>query len=293
MERRASRPYINNHTAPPYSNTEQAIEHQYATITYIERRNNWYKYSGPRLNTTDAVYTTDDANGPSCQLPEPEDATCPGQDRAQRAMAQPEPYHGSPATRCPGAEALAPGDSTKDKLEVPQQEQGQGQQGPRELKRTDEDDGHTDSSASSVPLMNSKPQSRKRKRVEKKEEQEEPEQEKENDSGTKKVVKAKGGKPKEEKEHKFVCDNCGERFKRNEHLTRHEENAHGIEMEGGVLGFERFPCGLCGKWLTRKDNLKSHRNTKHPGCGPAPVPKSVFVDAENKIIANARVLRRR
>lgn len=347
MERQVSRPYINNNTAPSYSNREEAIKHQSATIAYIEQ---CCMYSGPRLNTTHAAdttraayatraatragYTTHAANEPSSQLHEPEDSTSPGQagteassspepcsrmtaaltllqfsqravvfpqDRAQRAMAQPEPNHGSPASRSLGDEALAPGDSTKGKLEVPQQHapqqgqgQGQGQQGPREFKRTGEDDGHTDGSASSVlttsgsrrPLPNYKPQPNgKRKRVE----EEEPEQEKEKESGTKRTVKEEGRKSKQEKEYKLAC-HCGRPFKRNDHLTRHQETHYRMELEGGGIGFKRLQCNICGKPFTRKDNLQSHRNTVHGVFGHAPPPKFVWVDAQKKIIANARVL---
>ncbi|KAK7706255.1 hypothetical protein SLS64_007594 [Diaporthe eres] len=364
-------PYINDHSAPPYSTRKEAIEHQSATIAYIEQQSNSYMNLGPRLNTTDAAYTTDDANKPSGQRLEPEDSTRPGQagtgtssplepchimeaavalfkfsqkvgvfgqdrpqrvmaqpeawrkieaacilvqfsqNRPQRAMAQPEPSHGSPATRFPGDEALASGDSTKDKLVVPQQHapqqgQGQGQQGPRDFIRTGEDDGHTDGSASSVvaasgsrsplpnssPLLKSKPQpSRKRKRVEKKEEQEK-ETKTEKESGTEKNEKAKGGKPSQGKEYKFVC-HCGKGYKRNDHLTRHQVSAHGIEMEGGVRAFEVFLCGVCGSQHTRKDNVKPHIDDKHPGCETAPVPKSMFVDADGNIIVYAPVRRLR
>lgn len=343
MERRASKPYINDHSAPPYSTRKEAIEHQSATIAYIEQQSNSYMNLGPRLNTTDAVYTTDDANKPSGQRLEPEDSTRPGQagtgtssplepsrimeavvalfkfsqkvgvfgpdrpqrvmaqpeawremeaartllqfsqNRPQRAMAQPEPSHGSPATRSLD-EALAPGESTKEKLEVPQQGQGQAQQEPRDFKRTGEDDGHTDGSASSVvatsgsrsPRPSSKPQlQRKRKRVQEKEETGT-----EKKSETKKSAKAKRTKPNEEKERKFVC-HCGKGFTRNDHLTRHIETVHGIEIEGDVYK-EMYQCDICGKLHTRKDNHKGHRDTLHPEAGPAPVPKSVFVVVHKK-----------
>lgn len=316
MERQVSRPYINNNTAPPYSNREAAMKHQSATITYIEQRNNWYMGSGPSPNATDA------ADEPSSQVPGPEDSTRPGQAkagtssplepsrkltaalalvqlsqvgtaaltlvqfsqdawaqyRAQQAMARLEPDHGSPATRSPGDSALAPGDS---------------QQGPRESKRTGEDDRHTDGSTSSVlassgsrsPLPSSKPQAeRKRKRVEDEEEQE---KETEKESKTKKTAKAKGRKANKD-DYKFKC-HCGKGFSRNEHLQRHEKNVHGIETEGGVRVKEMFQCPYCDTRLSRKDNLDAHRKAKHPGGGPAPMPKSVFIDMDTKSIVYAPV----
>lgn len=323
MERRASRPYINNHSAPPYTNREEATRHQSATIKHIEQQQDSCYIDSSRWSNT-----TGDANEPSRQLTEPEDSTFPGQvgtetsspvepcrkmaaaltllqfsqgavvfgqDGAQPATAQPESIHRSPATQPPVDEALAPDDLTQDELEISQQEQGQ--QEPREFKKTGEDDGHTDCSASAVsenwgsgrPLPNCKPQSvGKRKRV--KEEEQKKETEKE--SKTKKTAKAKGSEPKAEKAYQLWC-HCGEAFMRNDHLMRHERNVHGIEMEAGVRGFEKFQCDLCSRRFGRKDNLKSHRNTQHLGAGPAPVPKSVFVDKDDNIIPGAPVRRPR
>ena len=55
-----------------------------------------------------------------------------------------------------------------------------------------------------------------------------------------------------EEQSKFPClwdDKCGRRFKRKEHLKRHERTH---------LGFDDFQCIFCEKSFNRNDNLKQH-----------------------------------
>ena len=51
------------------------------------------------------------------------------------------------------------------------------------------------------------------------------------------------------------CQECGDRFLRNEHLFRHIRTVHSDENP--------FPCGVCGKSYSREDNRNIHSSTCH------------------------------
>lgn len=197
---------------------------------------------------------------------------------------------GLPTTRAPSDEAVAPADSTGDKLQVPQQ-QAQGQQEPRESKSTGSPDGPAPPVSAksggrrplptSRPVPNSEPQpQKKRKRVDEEEEEEDmkkmdEKKKKSKKSDPKKKVDKTPVDPKNPKP--FVC-HCGAGFPRQDHLTRHGRIVHGFVCEDGVRRWERYECDACRQLFTRKDNLKAHSRTKHPEAGPAPVPRTVLVD---------------
>ena len=56
----------------------------------------------------------------------------------------------------------------------------------------------------------------------------------------------------------FVCQLCGRRFRRQEHLKRHYRSLH--------TGDKPFACGDCGKKFSRSDNLAQHARTHGAGA---------------------------
>lgn len=55
----------------------------------------------------------------------------------------------------------------------------------------------------------------------------------------------------------FVCNICGRRFRRQEHLKRHYRSLH--------TGEKPFECADCGKKFSRSDNLSQHQRTHGSG----------------------------
>lgn len=56
----------------------------------------------------------------------------------------------------------------------------------------------------------------------------------------------------------FVCDVCGRRFRRQEHLKRHYRSLHTTQKP--------FECSECGKTFSRSDNLAQHARTHGSGA---------------------------
>lgn len=240
------------------------------------------------------------------------------QRRAQREMARPEPNQARPITgsatvetaagaaahdEAAGEEEVAPGDSTEDEPEVSQQDapqqdqspvqgqgQGQEQQEPRESRRPGEDDSHIDGSASSV-LTNSgsrRPPPSSRPQLKRKRESDGVKKEGDEEDGkgaeTKKSPKRKRRTPKDGNEVKFKCEQCGKDFARKDHLTRHVEDKHGVEMPSGVRGVKKYACKKCAAKILRMDNFKSHMRTQHAGVEIPPKPKFEWVSKEGVIL---------
>lgn len=81
-----------------------------------------------------------------------------------------------------------------------------------------------------------------------------------------------GKKAKQEKKKPHKCNHCDQGFSRYEHVVRHAKCHSKVR--------EKFLCDICGKTISRKDNLSQHRKLTHQGAGPAPVPKSIFVTVD-------------
>jgi len=75
----------------------------------------------------------------------------------------------------------------------------------------------------------------------------------------------------------FVCDICGRRFRRQEHLKRHYRSLHTQEKP--------FECSECGKKFSRSDNLAQHARTHGNG-----IPLNIIEDPEAIAAATAASL---
>ena len=305
MERQASKPYINNTTAPPYRDEAEAFKHQLATIAEVKRQIQRALTLGPQP-TSSSLQSRVEAVLALVQLRASSDV----QTQAPPATVQPSEAQGFSRPGQAGNTASSPPQSPEEeaawilvRMKTSSNTQTQAppamvrpepnhqsrnaraqpqcpttqehvQQESQESRATGEDDGHTGRPASSElanprsrrPPAQSKPQPKQKRKGDEGTEGEEPE--------TKKPAKAKGGKPKEEQPRPFVCP-CGSTFRRNEHLTRHQKCKHGRV---------RFECDICRNLFTRRDNLGQHRSLKHPKAGPAPEPRSLNVGLNGTMV---------
>lgn len=68
----------------------------------------------------------------------------------------------------------------------------------------------------------------------------------------------------EKTKHHCRIPGCGGRFKRKEHLKRHEQTAkHEHRVTEGDKEIAAFLCAFCGRSLSRSDNLKQHKKMTH------------------------------
>lgn len=83
------------------------------------------------------------------------------------------------------------------------------------------------------------------------------------------VVYRRGRKPTavDDSSKTFMCQHCGRRFRRQEHLKRHFRSLHTREKP--------FACKQCGKTFSRSDNLAQHARTHAKQSLPSADKKAV------------------